>query len=305
MQHQPFIGLVTATHTPFHADGSLNLSGVERQAEHLLANGLQAVFIGGTTGESHSLSCEERLQLTTRWIEVARRTPLRVIVHVGANCLTDAVALAVHAEKSGAASISAMAPSYFKPRSLDLLIDCCRMIAAAAPKTPFYYYDIPVLTGVSFPMHEFLETAGGRIENLVGIKFTCSDLMGYQQCLHAAGGRFDVLWGFDEYFLATMALGARGAVGSTYNFAAPLYQRMQKYFAAGNMQAAREEQFRSVQLVALLVKFGFMGAAKAVMGMLDVDVGPARLPNGNPSPEQRTALRAELERLGFFDWIST
>src|SRR5688572_17567701 len=146
----PLHGLVTATHTPFHADGSLNLSIVDVQAAHLLKNNIGFAFIGGTTGESHSLSLDERLALAQRWADVTRGTGLRVIVHVGSNCLADARALAAQAQRLGAVAISALAPSYFKPRFLDVLIACCAEIASAAPETPFYYYDIPALTGVSF-----------------------------------------------------------------------------------------------------------------------------------------------------------
>jgi N-acetylneuraminate lyase len=303
MQIEPLLGLVAATHTPFHADGTLNLSAVERQAKHLLGAGIRTVFIDGSTGESHSLSLDERLRLAARWMDVCRGTPLRVIVHVGANCLDDAATMAAEAGKLGVAAIAALAPSYFKPGSLDALVECCRKIALSAPETPFYYYDIPVLTGVVFSMPEFLEKVAARVDNFAGIKFTSPDLMAYQQSLRAAEGRFDIPWGMDESLLAALALGARGAVGSTYNFAAPLYQRLWKCFAAGDIQAAREEQFRSVQLIRLLASYGYMGAAKALMGMLGVDVGPARLPQGNPAAEQVSRLRGELERLGFFDWI--
>jgi N-acetylneuraminate lyase len=79
-------GLVAATHTPFDADGHLNLSTVEKQAEHLLRHGVRTAFIGGSTGESHSLTVEERLLLAQRWADVARGSDLRFIVHEGANC---------------------------------------------------------------------------------------------------------------------------------------------------------------------------------------------------------------------------
>jgi N-acetylneuraminate lyase len=92
-------------------------------------------------------------------------------------------------------------------------------------------------------------------------------------------------------------------VGSTYNFAAPLYHRLWAAFEKGDLAAARVEQFRSVQVVALLSSYGFMAAAKALMGFLGVDVGPARLPNGNLRPEQVNELRSKLETMGFFDWI--
>jgi len=116
-------------------------------------------------------------------------------------------------------------------------------------------------------------------------------------------GRFEILWGTDEYLLAALAVGGAGAVGSTYNFAAPVYTRLIKAFSKGDLAAARDEQYRSVQLVSLLAPFGFMAAAKATMGFLGVDVGPARLPHDNLSGDQRARLKASLERLGFFDWV--
>ncbi len=295
-------GLVAATHTPFGSDGQLNLAGVERQAEHFGRVGVKIVFIGGSTGESHSLTVAERLALAKRWSEVVRGTGLKLVVHVGSNCLADARTLAAQAQELHADAIAALSPSYFKPRSLDILVSCCADIAAAAPGTPFYFYDIPALTGVQLPMADFL-AASDRIPTLAGIKFTNPDLMAFQNCLHAQGGRFDIPWGVDEYLLAAVAVGARGGVGSSFNFAAPIYHRLLAAVERGDLAAARTEQFRSVQLIELLASFGYMGAAKAVMGFLGVEVGPARLPNGNLTAEQKTRLREHLDQLGFFGWL--
>jgi N-acetylneuraminate lyase len=118
MLPHPITGLVAATHTPFHSDGSLNLAVVETQAAHLLANGVNRAFIGGTTGESHSLSLAERRALTERWMDVTKGSDLKVIVHVGANCLGDVRDLAAQAQALGAEAISALTPSYFKPRDV-------------------------------------------------------------------------------------------------------------------------------------------------------------------------------------------
>jgi len=295
-------GLVAATHSPFHADGSLNPAQVEHQAEFLTQHGVRTVFISGSTGESHSLTVEERLQLTTRWMEVTRGSSLRVVVHVGSNCLADAATLARHAEQSGAAAVAALSPSYFKPRDVGTLIACAAQVAAAAPATPFYFYDIPVLTGVSLSMPEFLSRGRETIPNLVGLKFTNPDLLAYQCCLNA-DGEFDLPWGCDEFLLAALAFGATGAVGSTYNFAAPIYQRVILSFERGDLPAARKDQYRAVQMIQVLARHGFIGATKVVMRLLGVDVGPARLPNAQFSPEQTAALHRELESLGFFAWI--
>lgn len=303
MTHLKLTGLVAATHTPFHDDGSLNLDVVERQAEHLRKNGVTTAFIGGSTGESHSLNVDERRQLTTRWMEVTRGSDMKVVVHVGSNCLVDAAALAKHAQDSKVAAVAALSPSYFKPRSVEVLVDCAEQIASAAPDTPFYFYDIPVLTGVSLSMPEFLELGRKKIPNLAGLKFTNPDLMAFQFCLRAGDGTFDVPWGCDEFLLAALAMGATGAVGSTYNFAAPIYHRVLKAFAAGDMATARTEQFRAVQMIQIIVRYGFIGSTKAVMKMLNVDVGPGRLPNPKLSAESTNALRADLEKIGFFNWI--
>lgn len=295
--------LVAATHTPFHSDSSLNLDIVELQADHMVKSGIEIVFIGGTTGESHSLSLLERRALTQRWMEVTAGSQLGVVVHVGGNCLTDVCDLSAQAQSLGALAISALTPNYFKPRSVADLVSCCAQIAGAAPDLPFYYYDIPSFTGVNQSMPDFLHQARERIPNLAGIKFTNPDGMMFQQCHYHDSGRYDILWGTDECLLAGLALGARGAVGSTYNFAAPLYQRLIAAFTAGDLDVARLEQRRSVEMIARIASIGYMGAAKAVMKMLGVDVGPARLPHSNPDADMVKALREDLEAMGFFDWV--
>jgi N-acetylneuraminate lyase len=295
-------GLVAATHTPFDEEGRLDLSVVAPQAAHLHRNGVATVFIGGSTGECHSLTVAERRALAEEWAAAAKKTPLKLVVHVGANCLADARELAGHAQQLGAAAIAAMAPSYFKPRTVDVLVECCRDIAAAAPAVPFYFYDIPSLSGVHLSMPDFLDAAADRIPSLAGIKFSNLDLMAYQRCLRSHDGRFDVPWGVDECLLAALALGGQGAVGSSYNFAAAIYLRLIDAFRKGDLAAAREEQHRSVRLIQLLSDFGYLAAAKAVMGMLGVPVGSPRLPNPPLEPGQCEKLRADLEKIGFFNW---
>jgi N-acetylneuraminate lyase len=290
--------LVAATHTPFHADGSLNVFVIEKQAERLWGDGVRTAFVCGTTGEYSSLTLDERLAVAKRWTDIARCTPMRVVVHVGSNCLADSCTLAAHAQENGAHAIAALPPTYFKPKSIEDLVACCQQIAAAAPALPFYYYDIPSLSGVTLSSPDFLDVTAGRIPTLAGIKFTNPDMMAYQRCLRSDGGRFDIPWGVDEHLLGALALGAAGAVGSTYNFAAPLYLRMWSAFTRGDLPAARAEQYRAVELIALLASHGYMAAAKAVMGSLGVDVGPPRLPNGSLSAEQIERLRGVLERTG-------
>ncbi len=296
-------GLVAATHTPFLQDGSLNLDIVENQAAHLLRNGVSYAFIGGTTGESSSLTLEERKQLSQRWMDVTSGSPLGVIVHVGSNCLSDSRTLSAQAQHLGAIGISALAPSYFKPANTATLVASMAQIASGAPDLPFYYYEIPSMSGLNISPSDFLSQAADRIPNLAGIKFTSNNLMEYQLCREVFGGRFDVPFGFDEIMLAALALGATGAVGSSFNFAAPIYQRVIAAFHAADIERARMEQLRSVRLIQTLASRGYMAAAKAVMEMLGVQVGPPRLPCTTLDPSGLKSLRADLESMGFFEWV--
>ena len=295
----PLTGLIPACHTPFHADGSLDLDTVARQANLLRECGSKSVFIGGTTGEWSSLTQDERIRLTKRWVEVGGDT-LKVAVHVGDNCLLDAIDLAKHSRDAGATAIAATTPSYFKPSGVDDLIDFCVPIAAAAAPLPFYFYDIPGMTGSRLPMGEFFKKAKHQIPTLRGLKFSNNDLVELQECIQLDDGAFDILFGSDEVLLAALALGVKGAVGNTYNYALPVYERVIEAFEANDLKRARAEQAKSVALVKILAEFGFQAASKCVWSFLGVDCGPVRSPVRNLSAEQKAALFERLSTLDVF-----
>jgi N-acetylneuraminate lyase len=296
------VKLVTAVHSPFDAQGDIAPEVVSVQASFLAANGIRTVFITGTTGECHSLTCDERLALYEAWADAAPGNGLAVIAHVGGNSIEDARRLARRARERQFAAISSLSPSYFKPAGLTDLIDWCAIIAAEARDLPFYYYDIPSMSGVLFPIDRFLIEAATKIPNLAGVKFTNLDLVSYRRCLDVAGDRFDLPWGTDEALLAALATGARGAVGSTYNWAPQLYVNLISAFTRGDLDEARRLQSISIAMIDAIAATGFMGTAKALMCRLGVPVGLARAPVGNPTPAQVDALVSRLDDLGFSKW---
>lgn len=294
-------GLVAATYTPFKPDRSLDLAAVPPLVERLLADGVSGLYVCGSTGEGVSLSTPERKQATEAFIAAAaNRVP--VVVQVGHNSLADACDLAAHAQAAGADATSAMPPSYFKPGSVAMLVECCAEIAAAAPRLPFYYYHIPVMTGVAVPMTIFLTEAAGRIPNLAGLKYTANTLHEYQECVALEDGRFDVLFGFDELLLPALAVGAAGAVGSTFNIAAPLYRRVIDAFARGDIEAARSAQLQAVQMIATIARHPFHPAMKLILGWLGTPCGACRPPQPTLSSADQATLQAALEASGFFQW---
>lgn len=294
-----YTGLIAATFTPFHADGSLNLAGIEAQAQWLQLVGIRTVFINGTTGEGPSLSVEERKNVARQWCAIAREVDLDVLVHVGSESLQDCRELARHAQQIGASAISCFAPSYYKPYSVAELVAFCRRVAEAAPDLPFYYYHIPVRTGVTIAVSDLLREAAAQVPSLAGAKFSHPDLMDLLRCLRWDQGRFDILFGLDEMLLPAAALGVRGAVGTNYNYASGLYLRLLQAVAEGDLDRACELQHQANELIACLSRFGFLPAAKRVMAILGVDCGPVRPPLANLTAEQEKMLREHLERLGF------
>ena len=301
--HHRFRGLVAAPFTPFNADRSINLDAIPTYARFLRANGVSAAFVCGTTGEGLSLTLEERLAVAEKWVTSAGKN-LPVIVHVGHTCLADARKLTAHAAKIGAAAVSALAPMFFKPRTIGELVDWCEAVASAAPSLPFYYYNIPSMTGVTLPVAEFLAQAADRIPTLVGVKYTHEDLPDFSACVQADGGRFDILFGRDELLLEGTKAGALGAVGSTYNYAAPIYLRLLEAHQHGDEATARALQDTAIRMIAICNGAGVthLAASKALMAMLGVDCGPVRLPLIQPGFAQLAVLRAKLGEIGFFEF---
>lgn len=293
-------GLVAATFTPFFPDGTINAALIGPYARRLRAQGVRGVFVCGTTGESLSLTTAERMAIAEEWLRVAD-DDFPVLVHVGDNCLANARQLAAHAAEKRARAISAIAPTFFRPRDTADLVEWCAAIASAAPHLPFYYYHLPSFTGVHYPVLEFLEQAAG-IRNLAGVKFTHEDLEDFAACVKFAHGRYEIMFGRDELLLESLSRGGYGAIGSTYNYAAPLYASMISAHEAGNNSAARWQQDEAARMIAICSKAGVthLAAAKALMALQGLDCGPVRLPLRQPTVAQVSALRAALATVPFF-----
>jgi len=295
-------GLIAATFAAYHTDGSINLDIIPSIVEKMIKDGLSGVFICGTNGEGPNLTIEERMAIADAYVKAANKRIL-VLVHVGHSSIAECRKLAAHAEQIGADAISSVAAFYFKPNSVSNLVDCMADIAAAAPNTPFYYYSIPALTGVGMDMIDFLEQAETRIPSLAGIKYTASTLHEYQACLNYKDGKFDILFGYDEMLLPALALGAKGAIGSTYTFAAPLYLNVMKLHEEGRAEEAAAMQLHSVNMVRCLVKYPPIPAQRAIMRMEGFELGDCRLPLTPLSEQDAAQFKAALEEIDFFNTV--
>ncbi len=299
-------GLIAAPYTPLDASGEVDLGKIGAQAESLHKNGVKGGFVCGTSGEGPSLTSEERMSLVAEWTRTAP-DGFKVIAHAGHASVAEARRLAAHAAEVGTWAVAAQAPYYNKPRDVSMLVDFLARVAEAAPELPFYYYHIPSWTGFDCSLVEFLSRAGERIPNFVGVKYTNSDLQDFRQGMVASDGRHDLLFGCDELLIFGLTAGARGAVGSTFNYAAPLYLELIEAFDKGNLERARRLQDQSMEMVRILYNVpdcDFIGVARAALKIVGMDCGPARSPIKNPTPEQVKKLEVDLREIGFFYYCS-
>ena len=300
---EPITGLVAPVHTPMHADGPLKLEVVPKIVDHIQKSGVIGVFVCGSTGEGPSMSVDERKQTAEAYAE-ANAGRLKLIVHVGHNALIEARALAAHAADIGANAIAMAPPNYFKPRDARSVAMCLKQVSDVAPDLPLYYYHIPAMSGVAINVADLLEVADELCPALAGVKFTFENLQDFIRCLRFADGRFNMLFGRDEMLLSALIAGGRGAVGSTYNYAAPIYTRLIDAFTRGDIETARIEQWRAAEFLSVFRRMDLgVNGHKAMMKLIGIDCGPCRLPVAALTADEDQQLESDLREMGFFEWI--
>lgn len=303
-------GLVAATFTAMTQNQTINYDLIPAQAAQLAKDGVMYPFVCGTTGESLSLTTQERMSIAKRWASVVDAHNLKLIVHVGAESPVDAAMLAAHAQEIGAKAIAAMPSVFFKASSVRNLVERMAFIAAAAPKLPFFYYHIPSMTGtlVGSGIEDFLHLAAEKIPTFAGIKFTDYDLMALGNMVRwtdSKGKKYQFLFGRDEEMDSALLIGVKGFVGSTYNYAGKLYNNIIAAHKSGNISTMVRDQARSQEFITVFKKYSSdnVNANKAILGLMGKpDVGGPRLPATKISKADSLLMDQDLKAIGFYDW---
>jgi N-acetylneuraminate lyase len=305
MKTQHLQGLIAAPFTPMQKDGSLNTSLVPGYYQMLKANKVTGAFICGSTGEGVSLTFDEKKLMIKAWADATKNDKdFKVMTLLGGTCIADCKELALFAQESGLYGVSFTAPFYFKPANAEMLAACCKEIADVVPDMPFYYYHIPVLNGCNVSMIDLLKNVEETIPNFAGIKYTHEDFMDFLSCRHYQNGKYDMLWGRDENMVSALAVGAKGAVGSTFNYAAPLYYDLIEAFNKNDMKKAQALQQQSIDMITLLGKYGGIATGKAYMKLIGLDCGEFRLPVKNMSSEQFASFKKDSNQINFSSYCS-
>jgi N-acetylneuraminate lyase len=296
-------GLIAAVPTPFDERGDLDLDRVGPLVDHLDDHSIGSVFVGGTTGEFASLTVNERKQVAEAYL-AACEGRMAAFVHAGHECLRDAAELARHAMGSGATAVAAAPPVYFRVRDEQAAVECLKPVAEMSGDAPVLYYHIPRRTGAVLQMPRLVDLAMDQIENFGGVKFSDPSLDQFALTLEAGRGRIRIYYGLDEMLLPAITAGATGAIGGTYSFTGPIFQRVWAHSERGRVEDARLWQLRGCEVVQALRDFGVVPAIKAVLAEAGLDTGCCRLPLRGLVQADRRQLAERLRRMGIQQWLS-
>ncbi len=287
-----FSGVMPALVSPLDANENINVPVLNQLLNDLLAKGADGFYLCGATGEGIAIDPEERMVLAEEAIKtVGGRKPC--IVQVASGNFEDAIRLAKHAEKVGAAAISATPPLFF---SYD--------------KDDVYSYYKKLADAVSIPMMIYYNPAAGfhinadiaakmfEIDNVTAIKWTSSDYFQMMRLRDITHGEMNIINGPDEMLLMGLAAGADGGIGTTYNFMFDIIRGIYDNFMKGDLVTAREYQTRAIRIISVLLNYQIIPAAKAVLEAQGYAVGNATFPMKRYSDEEKATIINQMRQAG-------
>ena len=282
-----FNGIFTALLTPFGKGNKINEKALEALVKHNLSMGVKGFYVCGSTGEAFLISTDERKQVMEIVKDCAPDSTL--IAHIGSVDEAEATELAKCAESLGYNAISSVAPFYYKFSFEEIKGYYNRL--ADSVNIPMLVYHFPAFSGVNMGAGEI----GQFFENdkFLGVKFTSNDFFTLEQIKSKFPNKI-VYNGFDEMLLSGLSMGADGGIGSTYNFMADKFVKIQKLFSENKIAEAQEIQREANRIITILCKVGVMQAEKEVLNQLGLDFGECRRPFIAPTPEQKELIAKEI-----------
>lgn len=289
MKKPLFTGACTALVTPFVGE-QVNFPLLELLIQRQLDAGISAVVLCGTTGESPTLTDQEKLEIFRRGKKVAGGK-MKVICGTGSNDTKHAVELSIAAQESGADALLVVSPYYNKG---NLEGQFAHYIAIAQAVTiPIIVYNVPGRTGVDMPVALYQKLS--QIPNIIGVKEACSDIVKTARIRSLCGPDFHVWSGNDDMAVAAMALGAQGVISVLSNILPVETQAMALAALAGDFDTAADLQCSMLPLIDGLFREVNPIPVKAAMKLLGFDCGECRLPLGPAAKETAMALQKLLK----------
>ena len=288
---QPFFtGVCTALVTPF-CNGKINYDMLEILLDRQMEAGIEAVVLAGTTGESATLSDEEKLELF-RYAKHYVEGQCKIIAGTGSNATAHAVKLSQAAEEAGADGLLIVTPYYNKATPKGLIAHY--LAIASAVSIPVIAYNVPIRTGLDIPIPVYQALA--QIPNIIGVKEASTDMAKVTKIRNACGPGFTIWSGTDELTVPVISLGGQGVISVTSNVLPEEMQAMAKAALDGDLDTAADLQGQLQPLMDLIFCEVNPIPVKAALGLLGLDCGPCRMPLTNLSAENLRKLETFFRR---------
>ena len=235
MNMKKYEGIIPAFYACYDAEGKVNLAAVRELTQWFIDQGVQGLYVGGSSGECIYQGKEERKAVLEAVMEVARGK-LTIIAHIACNNTADSQELAAHAESLGVDAIASIPPIYFKlpPHAI---AKYWNDMSAAAPNTDFIIYNIPQLAGVSLTVPLLQEML--KNPKVIGVKNSSMPTQDIQMWKDEGAIVFN---GPDEQLISGLVMGAIGGIGGTYGAMPQLYVELYRCVKAGEMAKALDIQ---------------------------------------------------------------
>lgn len=287
-----FKGCATAIATPFTETG-VNFDEFGKLIDFQISEGIDALVVCGTTGESATMTDTERKETMKFAVDrVAKRVP--VILGTGSNCTKNAIELTKYAELIGADGALVVTPFYNKTTQ-DGLIKHYEAIASSTT-LPIIVYSVPSRTGVNVTPNTCLELS--KIPNIVGIKEASGNLSQVAEIAALCGDNLHIYSGNDDQVLPTLSLGGKGVISVISNIAPKKFTTMVHDFFNGDIEKATKVQLESIELInALFIEVNPI-PVKSALNMIGYNFGIPRLPLVELSNKNELILENALKNYG-------
>ena len=286
-------GVMPALLTPFNDQQQLDTQSLRQLVRFNIAQGMDGLYVGGSTGEAFVQSIAERQEVLEIVAEEAKGK-ISLIAHVGTVSTHESQQLAQAASRFGYDAVSAVTPFYY-PFSFDEHCDHYRGIVDSAEGLPMVVYNIPALSGVKLSLDQINTLV--TLPGVGALKQTSGDLFQMEQ-IRRAHPDLVLYNGYDEIFASGLLAGADGGIGSTYNIMGWRYQGIVKALKEGDIATAQALQTKCNEVIDLLIKVGVFRGLKTVlhyMGVIEVPL--CRKPFAPVDEKYLPALRTLAQQL--------
>ncbi|MBD5260855.1 MAG: 4-hydroxy-tetrahydrodipicolinate synthase [Bacteroides sp.] len=274
MAHLNFLGMGVALVTPFSANKDIDFPALERVIDHVVGNGADFLVVLGTTGETPTLSDDEK-KAVKNFIKEKTNGRIPLVIGVGGNNTAEVIRELKNEDFSGYSAILSVVPSYNKP-SQEGIYQHFKAIAEASP-LPVILYNVPGRTGVNMTADTALRLAHD-VKGIIGIKEASGDIHQVQRLIRERPDGFIVLSGDDGMTYPFMVLGAHGVISVLGNAYPKDFSRMVHLCLEGNYIEAVDLHFKYRDIIRLLFADGNPAGVKCVMHDMGLIENTLRLP---------------------------